>query len=99
MSLITACQAVCGAGVAAVSAIGLAQGGPEMQFVQYGALGLAGAMVWFSRVDAREREKRMGMVLDRHEADMKELHEKTFKAIDALCQRPCMADKSKENEP
>jgi hypothetical protein len=97
----TVATMACGAGAAVLAGIGLAQGGAELAAVQYGALGLAGMAMWFNRVDARERERRLGRVIDQHESHMTEMLERSVSAINRLCDRPCMSEgnKPKEKQP
>jgi hypothetical protein len=73
----------CGAGAVGLtflSAVGA--GSPEAPFLQYGALGLAGMMVWFNNRNNAEvrkenlaREQKMGEIVEKHEAAVEKLHE------------------------
>jgi len=106
----TTMSLLCGGGSLALTFLGAAASSvTDAPWMQGGAFALAAAMIWFWRKDVRERERGMGVIIDRHRKDvaelsevyrkdMKEMHERTINAINDLCQRPCMAESNKPKE-
>jgi hypothetical protein len=64
-------------------------GGVPTNFLEYGALGLVGLMIWLNWKD----KKALTDSLASREKRMEELVENAVAAINRLCDRPCMAKK------
>lgn len=89
MPLTTTIGAVASAaGAVLLSGVAAVEGGPEAPFLQYGALGLAGLMVWFgfrnnenTRRDTIARERILSDIIDANRKSLEKLHEETRKIL------------------